>query len=169
VILGATSSQPEVRMIDLGLRLSDVEKWQLQSEAVQYNSDPTRNLEENGATPEEIEFLYERAGSRGKRVELNAFTSDQFVTWLDSKLVEHGVEKVIPDDGILDQAYRRAAAVRRYQQIIDEVGEKTATYARELPVLRNLRAKVAKRLATDPTLAWDEALAALIDEQEISL
>jgi hypothetical protein len=159
----------EVCMIDLGLRLSDVEKWQLQSEAVQYNSDPTCNLKENGATAEEIRFLCECSRRRGKRVELNAFTSDQFVAWLDSKLVEHGVEKVIPDNGILDQAYRRAAAVRRYQELIDEAGEKIATYAKGLTVPHTLRAKVAKRLAKDPTLAWDEALAVLIDEQERSL
>jgi hypothetical protein len=30
-------------------------------------------------------------------VELNAFTGDQFVMWLDSKLIEHGMTKVIPD------------------------------------------------------------------------
>lgn len=105
----------EVRVIDLGLRLSDVEKWQLQSEAVQYNSDPTCNLVENGATAEEIKFLYECSCGRGRRVELNAFTSDHFVEWLDSKFAEHGVKKVVPDEEILEQAYRRAAAVRRYQ------------------------------------------------------
>jgi hypothetical protein len=159
----------EVCMIDLGLRLSDVHKWQLQSEAVQYNSDPTCNLKENGATVEEIGFLCECSGSRGKRVELNAFTSDQFVAWLDSKLAEHGVEKVIPAKGILDQAYRRAAAVRRYQEIIDEAREKIAAYAKGLTVPITLKAKVAGRLANDPTLAWDKALAALIDERERSL
>ena len=154
-------------MIDLGLRLLDVEKWHLQSEVVQYNSDPTGNLKENGATPKEIKFLYE--GSRhGKRVELNAFTSDQFVVWLDSKLVKHGVKKVIPDNEILNQAYRRAAAVRRYQQIIDDAGEEIATHAKGLTVSKTLRAKVAKRLAENPTLAWDAALGVLIDEQERS-
>ena len=162
----------EVCVIDLGLRLSDVEEWELQSEVVQYKSDPTHNLEENGATAEEIEFLCEDSvrcedsGRRGKRVELNSFPSDQFVAWLDSKLVEHGAEKVIPDNAILDQAYRRAAAIHRYQEIIDEACKKIATYAKGLTVPKTLRAKVAKRLAKDPTLAWDAALAVLIDEQE---
>ncbi|MBI1789589.1 MAG: hypothetical protein HYR60_18810 [Acidobacteria bacterium] len=155
-------------VVDLGLRLADVEEWGLQSESVQYKSDPTCNLEENGATVEEIAFLH-RGSRHGKRVELNAFTSDQFVAWLDSKLVEHGVEKVIPDDGILEQAYRRAAAIRRYQKIIDEAGEEIATYAKGLTVPKTLRATVAKRLAKDPTLAWDEVLAVLAGEQERSL
>ena len=156
----------QVRLIDLGLRLSDVQKWRLQSEAVHYNSDPTGNLLENGATAEEIDFLYEALQRSGKRVELNAFTSDQFVAWLDSKLVEHGVEKVIPENEVLDQAYRRAAAVRRYQKIIDEGGERISTYAKGLTVPDTLSAKVGEMLDKDPTLAWDEALAVLIDAQE---
>jgi hypothetical protein len=154
-----------VRMIDLGLRLTDVEKWQLQSEGVQYQSDPTGNLQENGATAEEIKFLCDYSGRRGRRVELNAFTSEQFVTWLDSKLVEHGVEKVIPDSGILDKAYRRAAAVRRYQEIIDKAGKDIAAYAQELTVPEMLRERLFEWLAKDPTLPWDEALAVLIDRQ----
>jgi DNA topoisomerase 6 subunit A-like protein len=152
-----------VSVIDLGLRLADVEKWDLETENVSHNGDPTANLRANGATVAEIEFLQDQ------RVELNAFTSDQFVAWLDSKLVEHGVEKVIPDNEILDQAYRRAAAVRRYQAMIDEAREKVATYAKGLTAPQTLRAKVAKRLAKDPTLAWDEAMAVLTGEQERSL
>ena len=88
------------QVVDLGLRLSDVEKWELQAETVSYKSDPGSNLRLNGATQEEIEFLRGETdwGSyRGQRVELNAFTSDAFVEWLESKLEEQGVVKVIPD------------------------------------------------------------------------
>ncbi|MCX7015284.1 MAG: hypothetical protein NTW86_22470, partial [Candidatus Sumerlaeota bacterium] len=156
--------EPDV--IDLGLRLADVEEWQLQSEAVQYTSDPTWNLKENGATVEEIEFLY-RGSHHGRRVELNAFPSDQLVEWLDSKLAEHGVEKVIPDEELLEQGYRRAAAVRRYQEIIDDAGKEVSAYAEHLKVPRGLRAKLVKNLAKDPTLAWDEALAKLLPAARI--
>ena len=92
-------------------------------------------------------------------------TSDQFVTWLDSKLVEHGVQKVIPDTDVLEKAYRRAAAVRRFQQIIDKAGEDIAAYAKELVVPDMVRTRLAERLSIDSTLAWDEALAGLIDER----
>ena len=55
------------------------------------------------ATPEEREFL------RGnQRVELNAFTSADFIKWIESKLDEHGIQKVIPDDETLELAFRRA-------------------------------------------------------------
>lgn len=154
---------PEV--VDLGLRLADVKKWELQSEAVQYGkSDPTWNLRENGATEEEIDFLCDSQdwrGYSGKRVELNAFPSDQLVEWLDAKLVEHGAKKVIPEHGILEQAYRRAAGIRRFQEIIDEAGPKVIAYANGLALPRNLKAKVAKMLTKNPALPWDEALARL--------
>jgi DNA topoisomerase VI subunit B len=42
------------QVIDLGLRLSDVRQWDLESEQVFYSSNPARNLIENGATDEEI-------------------------------------------------------------------------------------------------------------------
>jgi hypothetical protein len=155
-------------VIDLGLRLADVEEWGLQSESVQYKSDPTYNLEENGATAEEIAFLY-RGSRHGKRVELNAFTSDQFVEWLDSKLAEHGVEKVIPDEETLEQAYRRAAAIRRYQKIIDDAGKEVSAYAKDLTVPKALRAKLARKLAKAPASSWDEVLSVLAGAQERSL
>jgi hypothetical protein len=44
----------------------------------------------------------------GERVELNAMTSDQLIAWLERKLAEIGVQKVIPDRDALANAYRRA-------------------------------------------------------------
>jgi hypothetical protein len=35
--------------------------------------------------------------------ELNAMASDQFIEWLERKLTEHGIKKVIPDDDVLAQ------------------------------------------------------------------
>src|SRR5258708_29361368 len=45
------------------------------------------NLARNGATPDEIEFLLH------KRVELNAFTSDALVAWIEAKLDAYGVTR----------------------------------------------------------------------------
>ena len=50
------------------------------------------NLRRNGATEEEIEFLIHH------RVELNAFTSDELIEWIEEKLAEHGVKKVVPEE-----------------------------------------------------------------------
>jgi hypothetical protein len=72
-------SNKSIAMIDIGLRLADVEALDLQSEPVSVSGkwrSRARTLEQYGATPEEIAFL------RAQRVELNAMTSRQFVDHL---------------------------------------------------------------------------------------
>ena len=153
------------QVVDLGLRLSDVEKWELEAEAVSYNSDPGSNLSLNGATQEEIEFLCSESDWRsycGHRVELNAFTSDAFVVWLESKLKEQGVAKVMPDDTTLEIAYRRAVSVARYREVIDMATEEIQKGAATIQVPRDLRAKLGRRLAKDRVQAWDDALESLV-------
>ena len=96
------------RVIDLGLRLADVKQWGLQAEAVSYDSDPSENLKQNGVTAAEIQVLRGKpSGERfiGQRVELNAFTSEQLIEWLELKLAEHNIAKVVPDAQTLAKAY----------------------------------------------------------------
>ena len=93
-----------IEVVDLGLRLADVEDSGLEAEDVFYSSDPAPNLRKNGATAEEIAFL------RSRRVELNAFASADFVAWIERKLEQHGVVKVVPDQDTLMLAWRRSIA-----------------------------------------------------------
>jgi hypothetical protein len=132
-------------------------------------SDPQLNLLQNGATEEEIEFLSKKTydGYAGRRVELNAFTSPQFIAWLDEKLVEHGAQKVIPNQTTLAKAYRRLAAIRRYQQIIDAGQKEVTEYAKSLTVPEELASQLTKLLAENPSLAWDKALE-LVGQPQIS-
>jgi hypothetical protein len=106
----------DTEVINLGLGLADVEENSLESETVSYGrSDPTYNLRENGATEAEIQFLCRGrnySGYYGARVELNAFTSDRLVHWIEAKLQQHGIQKVVPDDETLQAAYRRAMALK---------------------------------------------------------
>jgi len=109
---------PEI--IDLGIRLVDIEEEGLESEPVYYRErNPRRNLIENGAMEEEIEFLVTGYGE-GQRVELNAFASDHFIEWLERKLKKHGVNKVIPGEKILSNAYRRTVYEHRLKEEIDK-------------------------------------------------
>ncbi len=106
--------QQSFEIVDLGLHLDDVESWGLVSEEVYYKSDPSDNLAENGATPEESAFLCEGGHGKhhyGQRVELNAFASDDFIKWIESKLDEQGIKKIVPDDDTLKDAYARAVKV----------------------------------------------------------
>lgn len=148
----------EIEVVDLGLRLGDVKANRLESETVHYrNSNPTWNLRENGATDEEIKFL-SGDGYRGQRVELNAFTSADLVRWIEEKLKDHRVEKVVPDGECLDEAYRRALEIELLEEELEGIREKVRGRVKEAKVPRGLASRVRKRFKADPELSWDEAL-----------
>jgi hypothetical protein len=155
-----------VNVIDLGLRLADVQAEGLQSESVFYGtSDPRLNLRDNGATEEEIQFLCS-SGSRfsGQRVELNAFASDQFIAWLESKLAEHGVKKVVPDETTLRAAYQRALTVATFRKRAEAMADEIHEEVMATVVPKNLRKLVRKRLTADDKIPWDQAMADLVQE-----
>jgi hypothetical protein len=94
------------RVIDLGLRLEDVDSNGLEPEGVYIADTPKArdNLRRNGATPQEIEFLL-----GGQRVELNAFpTARGVVQFIEAKLRRHGVKKVVPQPDVLSETYAEA-------------------------------------------------------------
>jgi DNA topoisomerase VI subunit B len=160
---------PEI--IDLGVRLADVRQYALADEPVVYapKSDPRDNLRENGATEEEIAFLAQRHHDgrwHGRRVELNAFTSDQLVEWLEAKLKAHKVAKVIPDARTLEQSYRRALELRYLEEHLDQAVPEARRAARARKVPANLSKRIAKMLAEDPAMSWDEALCRLTEEAD---
>jgi hypothetical protein len=151
-------------VIDLGLRLADVEAYGLESEDVSYKSDPRQNLKDNGATQEEVAFLCGEVGwhgYRGRRVELNAFTSDKFVGWIEKKLKHHGIKKVIPDDDTLATAYRRAVQADIMRDRLEEIVEEADEEASKTNIPKGLRRAIAKRLKQDPAIPWDQAVSDL--------
>ncbi|MGO9433147.1 MAG: hypothetical protein ACLP00_02505 [Terracidiphilus sp.] len=149
---GTRGSRGTGEIVDLGFRLADIED--LEREDVSYRSDPRYNLRRNGASEAEIAILASSRGS-GQRIELNAMTSDQFVAWLERKLVEHGIKKLIPDNNALAAAYRRAAFLCNFQDAAEQLrNEATQT----IVVPGDLATKVAEALGDKPEIAWDEAV-----------
>jgi hypothetical protein len=142
-------------IVDLGLRLKDVEAESLPSEPVSYPKNPEHNLRANGATEKEIAFL---VGGR-QRVELNAFDSDRLIDWLERKLTAHGVKKLVPDDAILIDAYRRAILVHIINETIDKAREAAGEAAEQASVPKALLHDVRRLLKAHPTMAWDAAVA----------
>jgi hypothetical protein len=144
-----------VPIIDIGLRLVDVQEMDLQSEPVSVSGEWSKRAETlatHGATAAEIDFLKDR------RVELNAMTSPQLVDLIQRKLAEHGVEKVIPDAAVMEQHARYwlelELADRALKKAIPEVKEQLA--AIKLPT--DLRQLVEAELQRDPYQAWDIAV-----------
>jgi len=163
------------RVIDLGLRIEDVEELALPSEPDEYDTkDPKILLRESGATEEECNYLVTgRRGKTwvGKRVELNAMSSDVFIEWLEGKLESHGVKKVVPDAERLNAEYKKAYQEKWIEAKIKEVeaeAQKMLEEARqkaeeefsqfEVNPPGDLGSTIAERIKG--TLErWDEALA----------
>jgi hypothetical protein len=155
---------PEI--VDLGIRLADVKAEKLQSEPVTYSKYPIGALHRYGATPPEIEMLCPRQGGakRGKRVELNAFTSDRFIAWLERKLKTHGVKKIVPDAKTLADAYRRAVMLHHVNQGLEELEADAREVSDKVRVPKTLATQIGTRLKKNPALAWDAALAAIAED-----
>ena len=152
-----------IDVVDLGIRLADAEAYGLDSEPVWHRGSIWKidaNLRENGANAQEIAFL------RGRRVELNAFTSDQFIEWLEAKLGEHGSEKVVPRDEVLTVAYRRARMRHVMNSRIDEIAAAVRAGAAQAPVPEDLGRQVEERLDNDPELSWDTVIAEIAESAD---
>jgi hypothetical protein len=139
-------------VIDLGLRLDDVQELGLEAEGTfdrGTRSARRFNLRENGAREEEIEFLLDR------RVELNAMTSDQLVRWIERKLSEHGILKVIPNAETLARQYCAHIQVIEIRHTVAKMQAKVDA----IPVPANLANNVAEFLKEHPYASWDTAVA----------
>ncbi len=150
--------------IDIGIRMGDVTDWDLVAEEQLHTNPPKtyRNMLRNGATPDEARFV-----SEGERVELNMFTSPQLVKFIEGKLLDHGVEKVIPDDDTLEAAWKRARILQKVNGYIDRIYNERASDSEPEsgPVLQNvpsmpgdMAARIRRKLNDTPTQSWDDAL-----------
>jgi hypothetical protein len=155
----------QVNALDCGLLLDDVRAHDLPSEKVVYKkgTDPRGNLRANGATEDEIAFI---AGKKrddgrfvGSRVELNAFTSDELVKWIEEKLQAHGIGKVVPEHDTLETAYRRAARLEYINDQMAAIEEHAETYGATVSVPHDIAGLVQAELEHDPALPWDQAVA----------
>ncbi len=144
-----------IKVVDLGLRLTDVEALGLQSEQVSLgNTDRhkiRRRLERNGATAAEVESLLTE-----RRVELNAMTSRELVDFVERKLRENGVMKIVPDQKRLATAYRLFHRNERLQKVVDATIK--ASTEDDIAVPDDLAERVKGRLS-DTSMSWDEVIA----------
>ena len=146
----------EVQFVDIGLRLSDIHEMGLQPEPVVVKEwDATkRRLLSRGVRPDEVKFL------RSHRVELNAMSAPQLVSWLEQKLVAHAVEKVIPPLDIMREHARRILARREADKILATLPE----FVLPELALDDLEAEVRELLRDRPALSWDLAVTAIMSQ-----
>jgi hypothetical protein len=83
----------------------------------------------------------------------------QYADFVERKLQEHGIGKIIPDENELAEAYRLFAHGREAAQIIErELAKLNGGSAVQVPA--DLRKRVTRYLAEHPSARWDEAVAA---------
>jgi DNA topoisomerase VI subunit B len=148
-----------VPLVDLGLRLVNVQAMNLESEPVTVSGDWAKRsatLRRHGANEDEIIFL------KNRRVELNAMTSREMIDFIEAKLAEHGVTKIIPDDATIEQHARRVLEHQLTEQAIAKVSKDVAEQAKEASLPVELRRLVQDKLKEWPQLSWDIALASII-------
>jgi hypothetical protein len=155
-LLHGTRLARGTKVTEIGLRMADIVN--LDSEPVEYRQkkDPKKYLAGCGATAEEQRFLVESSQGNtwfGRRVEINSMTSERLVRFLEEKLAQHGVQKVVPKGETLASAYRRAMYLRELQSKIEEWKK-----ANECKAPKRLIVRVKKILAKDPSMSWDNAV-----------
>jgi hypothetical protein len=124
-------------------------------------------LADNGATEDEIDFLlgegeFEEYGPR--RIELNALTSRQLVDLIERRLEENGVEKIIPDDDKLAEAFRAYARAPKIKEAIEKAIAEMPDDAVEVPA--DLEEQVKAYLEENPECPWEEAVAEIVKSGE---
>jgi hypothetical protein len=148
------SSPPDV--IDLGLHYDDVSG--LPSEPNSSNISDER-LAQAGLSRNAINFL------RSQRVELNAMTSRELVDFVENKLKQHDIQKVMPDRETLARTYQLFAASNRLSEAFDEVKEELEEEREQasINVPDDLEANVTAKLQEQPDIPWHRAVQLILD------
>ena len=154
-----------IQVIELGLSLVDVTALGLEFEYQVLKKGRkdvlVDNLYENGAAAEEVAFMFadwEKHPGCLRRVELNALTSPQFVQFLDNKLRQHGIEKVVPQADELANAYSLFVRNAKVETVIKEAVDNMDDDEEEIEVPEDLERQVRKYLEDHPTARRDEAV-----------
>jgi hypothetical protein len=162
-----------VSVIDIGLRLADVEELGLLHEPFaaekKNRHSTTATLKRHGATQAEIDFLIHESyclGINGDRVELNAMASDELITFIEGKFEEHGVSKVIPDDDVLQLHARRMLERRMVLQEMDKMPPDIRKRVTEVVLPDDLHELVEDLLDENPEIPWDAAVAEIINSDD---
>ena len=114
-------------------------------------------MRKDGAKEDEVEFLLE------KRVELNAFTSEDFIDFLESKLDEVGINKIIPDDKTLRETWisfeRGKQLHAQFEQLKVEFDKQKSP---KPPA--DLKVRIEAVLDDNPELPWYDAIYKILGE-----
>ncbi|UDL87044.1 ATP-binding protein [Mesorhizobium sp. PAMC28654] len=168
--LGTDSSRyqfantPDIRR--LGVTLDQANDLGLQSERQDVKGDHERllvGLRDHGASEAEIAFI-----TGGRRVELNAMPSDQFVEWIEAGLRLHDVQKVIPPTETIERRARQIIGMRHLRQDAADLELAAQRYAATIDLPPDLEARMRQEFERDAAMPWEDALAHALDKGEVA-
>jgi hypothetical protein len=159
-----------IKVVDLGLRVEDIAGLGTEPAAATKTKESTlrEQLAANGAGAAEIDILLH------ERVELNALTSDALVEMIERKLKDYSLEKVIPDDDLLADAYRAFHRSNRLREKFEEMEaefQETEAESEEtkIHVPKNLREQVSAVFDKHQDLRWDDAVQLVLDDSDAQI
>ena len=91
-------------------------------------------------------------------------SSAVFIEFVERKLKEAGVKKIVPDKDLLTETYVGMKRGRRLQEAFEEVEEELEEDDIEAP--DNLQRRVGKILKARPELRWDAAVAEIVKAEK---
>ena len=107
----------------------------------------------HGASTRDISFL------RHRRVKPNAMPADVFVRFLERKLAEHGIGKVVPDNNVLEQHARHILTRALTNKALGAIRAKATKMQPRSHCLPICTASVAAALRRQPDIPWGLAFA----------
>ncbi len=87
-------------------------------------------------------------------------TSPQFIEFLERKLLENGVKKIVPDRELLENVFVQMDKGRQLQEAFAKLEKDFKFDAREVPA--DLEWRIEAILKKDSTLRWDAAVAKIV-------
>jgi hypothetical protein len=150
----------DIEVIDLGLRLDDIEGLEREPAAATKTSAGAlrAQLAENGAEDDEIDILVD------ERVELNAMASDALIQMIESKLEDYGLEKVSPDGAVLANTYRAFLRSHELREKFREMADAFDKQAAAVAVPEDLEEQIRAVLDENDDLRWDDAVRLVLDK-----
>jgi hypothetical protein len=95
-------------------------------------------------------------------------TSGQFVEFIEDKLSENGVTKVLPNTDVMVEHARRLLERRLAADLVKKMTVEIAARAQSVKLPPDLSDIIDAELREHPDLAWDAAVATVIQDLDLT-
>lgn len=93
--------------------------------------------------------------------------SDALVAMIESKLEAYGLDKVVPDEDLLESTYRAFHRSQRLRERFKEMEQQFDKEAEAADIPEDLEEQVRAVLAKDTDLRWDDAIQVVLDDTQL--